>query len=203
MKLYFDHPAPNPRIVRIFIAEKGIELDEERVRIRKREHQQRPFLDISPFGELPVLECRDGRYLTEVPAICRYLEMIAANPPLLGSNPEDAAYVEMWRRRVELKLFLTSAMCYRHQAEAMAELEEQILEWSALNGRRALQAHRYFNDRLASSPYIAGDAFTIADIYGVCALDFGKYADLKIDPELTHLQHWYEKIAARPSVLKC
>ncbi len=200
MKLYDGGRAPNPRRVRVFLAEKGVDVTLEPVDIGALEHKSDSFTELNPYQQLPVLELDDGTRISETVAICRYIEETHPEPPLFGVNAIDRAIVEMWQRRIEIGLFLRVAAVFRHLHPAMKELEvPQVPDWGEANRPKVLEQFRFLDDELATRPFIAGDRFTIADITGMIALDFCKPAKIDIPEDLTNLQRWYAAVKARPS----
>lgn len=200
MRLYHSAFAPNARRVRMFLAEKGIEITLVPVDLAKMEQRGDDFSAKNPFQIVPALELDDGSVITESIAICRYLEELHPEPALFGTNPRERAEVEMWQRLAEFQLLLPIAMTFRHTHPAMREMENpQIGDWAEVNRARALTSMRRFDKALASRRHLAGDRFSVADITGGIALDFTKLARIAIPPELTHLNRWRDEIAARPS----
>lgn len=199
MKLYEDHMAPNPRRVRIFMAEKGIEIPLEQVDIAKGAHRDPAFLAKSPLGLLPVLELDDGTCLGETVAICRYLEALHPEPPLMGTDPLDQARVEMWNRRMEFEIFWPIAFVFRNTHEFFRDVLPQVPEFGEVSREHALQRMAWLNAELAGRKHVAGDDFTIADITALCGIDFGRITGIRIAPELTHLKRWYDAVSSRPS----
>jgi glutathione S-transferase len=200
MRLYNSNFAPNPRRVRIFLAEKGIEIPLVNVDLAKLEHKTAEYGAVSPFQTIPALELDDGAVLTESIAICRYLEELHPEPALFGATPRERAEVEMWQRLAEFQLLYTIAQTFRHSHPAMREMEApQVPDWAASNRNKALVSLRRFDQVLAGRRYLAGDRFSVADITGLVAMDFAKPARIAVPEELTHLKRWREEIAARPS----
>ena len=200
MKLFNSKYAPNPRRVRIFLAEKGISLPTEDVDLATLEQKGGAFTQVNPFQTVPALELDDGSILCETVAICRYFEEIQPEPPLFGVGARERAEVEMWQRRAELNLFYPIAQAYRHSHPGAKNLEEpQVPDWAASCRAKALTAMARFDARLADRPFLAGEHFTIADITGLVALDFTRPARITIPEELVHLRRWREALAARPS----
>jgi glutathione S-transferase len=149
---------------------------------------------------LPVLELDDGTILTETIAICRYFEELQPQPVLFGSGALGKAVVEMWQRRVEQNLFAAVAAAFRHIHPAMKEWEiPQVPEWGEVNKPKAIDFMRILDRELATREFVAGDAFSVADITGLCALDFMKPARIAIPEELTHVMRWHQAIKSRPS----
>lgn len=203
MKLYDGGRAPNPRRVQIFMAEKGIDIPREQVDINKLEQRSQEFTRINPMQRLPVLVLEDGTAISETVAICRYLEEMFPEPALMGGDAKDRAIVEMWQRRMEFQLLLPVSWAFRHLHPGAAHLESpQIGELGTVSQQRAREFIEFLDAELASRPFIAGDAFTIADISGVVAFQFLKPARIAFPEDLAHVSRWYREVAARPSVLQ-
>ena len=200
MKLYNSNLAPNPRRVRIFLAEKGVSIPRIEVDLGKLEHKRPEFAALNPFQTIPVLELDDGTRIAKSIAICRYIESLWPEPNLFGLTPLEQAMIEMWQRQLELRLLLPIAQVLRHTHPHMAEMENpQVPDWAAVNRPRALQAMAIIDEILSDRPFIAGEQFTIADITGLVALDFARPARIAIPPELVHLNRWHQALKARPS----
>jgi len=200
MKLYDGGKAPNPRRVRIFLAEKAIVVPLHSVNMTTFGHRSDEVTRRNPLQRLPILELDDGTIITESIAICRYFEELHPQPALMGKTPLEKATIEMWQRRMELNLLLMVANVFRHAHPAMAKWEvPQIMELSETSRPKVLKTLTWINDELATRCFIAGDAFSIADITGMIALDFCKPARIEIPSELEHLLKWYEEMKARPS----
>ena len=200
MKLFDGGRAPNPRRVRIFLAEKGISVPLVPVDMAALEHKKEAISSRNPLMRLPVLELDDGTILTETIAICRYFEELQPQPALFGTGALGKAVVEMWQRRVELNLFGAVAAAFRHIHPAMKEWEiPQVPEWGEVNKPKAVDFMRILDRELATREFVAGDAFSVADITGLCALDFMKPARIAIPEELTHVLRWHQAIKSRPS----
>lgn len=200
MKLFDGGKAPNPRRVRVFLAEKGIEIPLEPVDMAAMGHRQPTVAGRNPLRRLPVLELDDGAVLTESVAICRYFEELHPEPPLFGTGALGKARVEEWQRRMEFYLLMPVAQAFRHIHPAMKEWEvPQIAEWGEANKPKALEFMQFMNGELASREFVAGDHYSIADITGMIAVDFMKPARITMPDELTHLRRWYDSVSARPS----
>lgn len=200
MLLYDGGMAPNPRRVRIFLAEKGIDVETVNVEINAMEQKSDKFTKLNPMQRLPVLVLDDGTALSESVAICRYFEEIQPDPPLMGIDARDKAIIEMWQRRMELNLMMPIAQAFRHLHPGAARLENpQIGEWGEVNKPRAVECMGILDGELSSREFIAGDRFSIADITAVVALQFLKPARIEIPEDMTNLLRWFEEISARPS----
>ncbi len=202
MKLYDGGRNPNPRRVRVFLAEKGIEVPVVFVNLAEFEHQSADMLARNSLGEIPVLELDDGTMIAETIAICRYFEALHPMPSLFGQTPLEIATIEMWQRRVEFRLFLPVAAAFRHTHPAMAKYEiPQVAEWGEANRPKALAAMQMLNKQLADHIYICGPEISVADITALIALDFIKPAKITIPDDLTSLHRWYQMMKARPSAV--
>jgi glutathione S-transferase len=201
MKLYDFKPAPNPRRVRMFLAEKGVSIPSVQVVLMKGEQKLPDFVAKNPFARVPVLELDDGKYLSESAAICRYIEELHPTPSLLGGNSEQRAFIDMWQRSAEFELMFPVTHAFRHGTEIGKGLEpNQNAAWAATSRARALNGMRIFNDVLSDRPFIAGPDFSIADITLICSIDFGANTSAVTMPEgLKHLKRWHEEVSARPS----
>jgi glutathione S-transferase len=201
MKIIEARGAPNPRRVRIFVAEKGLDIPYENIDLLAGEQEDAWFQRLNPYGGVPVLWLDDGAALSETVAICRYLEALEPEPPLFGREPLDAARIEMWNRRMEFSLFWPVANVFRHTNPRMARLESpQLPEWAEVNRDRAGRGLRLLNDQLAENAYVCGDTFTIADITALVAVDFMKPARMERPEGLDDLARWHDSVKARESV---
>ncbi len=185
MKLYDFAPAPSPRRVRIFLAEKGVTLPTVQVDLRSREHMSEAFRTLNPWITVPVLELDDGTAISESIAICHYLEAAYPEPPLMGRTPTEKGVIAMWEHRAEQDGFLAVAEAFRNSTPGMrgramtgAANVEQI---PALVERGKARAERFFaalNERLADSEYLAGPDYTVADITALISVDFAGWMKL-------------------------
>jgi glutathione S-transferase len=199
MKLYDSRTAPNPRRVRIFLAEKGVAVPTEQVDIVAAVNRRPEFRAKNPLGTVPVLELDDGTCLAESVAICRYFEETHPSPPLMGTDARDRALVEMWQRRMEFELLLPVAQVFRNGHPFFAGRVPQVPEWAEASRRHAAASMVWLDRELAGREFIAGDRFTIADITALCAIDFGRVSKIRIAPEQANLARWHAAVAARPS----
>lgn len=200
MLLYDGGRAPNPRRVRIFLAEKGVEVPMKPVNMGELEHRSDEITSLNPLQRLPVLELDDGTILTESVAICRYFEALHPDPPLMGHDALDKAVVEMWNRRMELHLLATVANAFRHTHPAMQDWEiPQVQEFGEANRPKALNTMEFLDGKLASRQFIAGDRYSIADITAMMGIDMLKPARIERPLHLQNLMRWYEDVSSRPS----
>lgn len=200
MKLYDGGRAPNPRRVRIFLAEKNIEVPLVPVDMAANQHKGQDVTSRNPLQRLPVLELDDGTILTESVAICRYFEELHPDPALFGRGALGKAQVEMWQRRMELNLLFCVAQAFRHIHPAMKDWEvPQIPEWGEANKPKALEFLKLLDSALESHEFVVGDEFSIADITGLIAIDFMKPARIALPEELRNVSRWYQAVSSRPS----
>jgi glutathione S-transferase len=199
MKLYDSAMAPNPRRVRIFLAEKGIEVPAEQVDIGKADNRKPAFLAKNPMGGLPVLELDDGTYIAESIAICRYFEALQPDPPLFGEGAQDIAVVEMWNRRMELEVFNTITGCFRNTHDFFKGRIPQVPEYGEVCRGAAEKRLAWLDEVLAERDFIAGERFTVADITALCGIDFGRVTGIVIQPEQKNLTRWHGAVSSRPS----
>ncbi len=200
MKLYDGGRAPNPRRVRIFLTEKGIEVPLVPVDMGAMGHRSPEVASRNPLRRLPVLELDDGTVITESVAICRYFEETHPEPPLFGTGAVGKAKVEMWQRRMELNFLSAVASAFRHLHPAMKEWEvPQIAEWGEANKPKVLDFLAFLDSELADREFIAGDTFSIADITGMIGIDFMKPARIAVPDECANVRRWYAAVASRPS----
>ncbi len=199
MKLYDSAMAPNPRRIRIFLAEKGIALPTEQVDIGSRANLAPEFLAKNPFAQVPVLELDDGTYISESVAISRYFEEIQPEPPLFGVGVREKTLVEMWHRRVELEFTNRVFLCFQNTSDYFKGRLTQVPEFGAVAKQRAEQTLGLLDAVLAEQRFIAGDRYSIADITALVGLDFGRVIKLRPTPEQKNVLRWHAEVSARPS----
>ncbi len=200
MKLFDGGKAPNPRRVRIYLAEKGISVPMVPIDMGAMGHRSDEVASRNPLRRLPVLELDDGTVITESIAICRYFEELHPEPPLFGIGAAGKALVEMWQRRMELNFLLPVANAFRHIHPAMKEWEgPQLPEWGEANKPKALDFMSLLDRELERREFVAGDDYSVADITGFVTMDFLKPARIAVPEGLSHLRRWYASLSARPS----
>ena len=201
MKIVETAPAPNCRRVRIFLAEKGIEMSFEQINIMEKDQYRPEFEKLNAYQRVPVLVLDDGTCIAESIAICRYFEALHPEPALFGGLTRwTTGIIEMWQRRMELGLFLHIAQTFRHTNPKMGELESpQVPAWGEVNRGRAELALQRLDEALADRPFVAGEQYSVADITALVAIDFMKPAHIDRPAELIHLNRWYDAVSARPS----
>jgi glutathione S-transferase len=198
--LFFNspNPAPNPRRVRIFAAEKGIVLPTRDLSIPDREHKSDQFLALNPRGQTPALQLDDGTVIAESVAICRYLEGMHPEPPLFGRNLREQALIEMWSRRVEMILMPPVGAVWVHTHPFTARLPGRNAEWGESNRPRVEEALRFFDSALQGREFLAADHYTIADILLLTTVDFAGFIGIAMSDDLASLRAWHARVSARP-----
>jgi glutathione S-transferase len=200
MKLYDGGRAPNPRRVRIFLAEKGIKVATEPVDLGAMQQRSEAYTAINPLQRVPALVLDDGTVITESVAICRYFEALQPDPPLFGRGALEIALVEMWNRRAEFNLYLPVSSVFRHLHPAAKAMEDpQVPQWGEANKPRIFEFLQLLDGELKGRPYLAGDAYSIADITAMIAVDFMRVSKLAVPDTLTSLKSWHQAVSARPS----
>ena len=189
----------HPRRVRIFLAEKGLSIERREVDAAGGANATPQFLRLNALGKLPVLELEDGSAIAESLAICRYLEALHPQPPLMGRTPREAAHVEMWTLRMDHELSRPIAEAFVHGGEFYRGRVEQVPEVATWSRGRALQTMSWLDRELAQRRHIAGDEYTLADIVAQCACVLGKATGLRIPAEMPHLSRWFADVTARPT----
>ena len=200
MKLYDSYRAPNPRRVRWFMAEKGIDdIEVVNLNVFEGEHRKPDYLAKAGMANVPALEMDDGTCITESVAICRYLESLYPEPNMFGRDAKETAVIEMWTRRVEMLLATPLMLTVRHSHPALAGLEKQVPEVADTNRRGAERALKVFERRLGESAFIAADRVTMADVLAATAIDFSRMAKFSVPEEFANVRRWYEAMMARPA----
>ncbi|HEY2051639.1 MAG TPA: glutathione S-transferase family protein [Caulobacteraceae bacterium] len=201
MKLY-ESIGPNPRVVKMFIAEKGLNIPRHQVDLMAGENRKDAFKALNPSGQTPALQTDEGLILAEITAICEYLEELHPNPPLIGTTPMQRAETRMWVRRIDLnileplangfryaeglQMFKDRMRCIPHAAEDLKACAREKLEW--------------LDDKIAGRQWIVGDRFTLADIMLYAFLEFGAGVGQPLDASNKNLAAWYDRVKARASV---
>jgi glutathione S-transferase len=201
MRLHDGGRAPNPRRVRIFLAEKDLTVPLVPVDINRHEHRTDGFRKLNPYQGIPVLELDDGTAISESVAICRYFDELRPEPPLFGTSAKERALVEMWNRRIEFGLYAAVQAVFRHSHPGALWLEaKQVPDWAELNRPRVLDHLKLLDDQLSRHTYVVGERFTIADITAFIAVDFMRITKTAIPEEMAGLARWKALVGARPSI---
>jgi glutathione S-transferase len=200
MRVY-DSFGPNPRALRMYMLEKGLDLEKLTIDLLGAENRRPPYTDKNPGGQVPALELDDGRVIGETVAIFEYLEEKQPKPSLIGTTPEERAETRMWQRRVELKIteHLYNGFRFAEGIELFKPRMRVLPE--AADGLKATARDnlKWLDGLLAGRQFIAGSRFTVADIILFAALEFGGTVGQAFDPSLENLAAWHARVAARPS----
>jgi glutathione S-transferase len=200
MKLYDGGRAPNPRRVRVYLAEKGLTVPAEQIDLGAMQQKSAAYTAINPLQRVPALVLDDGTVIAESIAICRYFEFLHPAPPLFGTGALEQALVEMWNRRVEQHLYFPVSQVFRHLHPAMKETEvPQVAAWGEANKSRVTEFLPILDRQLAAQPFVAGAHYSVADITAMIAVDFMKPAKLGVPPAHVNIGRWHAEVSARPS----
>ena len=200
MKL-FNSMGPNPHVVRMFIAEMGIDIETIEIDLMGGENRQNSYLKKNPSGQLPALQLDDGSFLAEITVICEYLDEINGHTDLIGTNPQERAETKMWTRRIDLQILepLTNGFRYAEGYDLFKDRLHLIPE--AANDLKAIAQERltWLDNQLEGKEFICGDRFSLADIMFYCFLHFGSTVGQSINQDNTNIVSLYEKIGMRES----
>lgn len=192
-------PAPNPRRVRIFLAEKGIDLPETPVSLMKGEHKSPEHRARNSLGQVPTLVLDDGTAISETVAICRYFDEVQPDPPLFGTSPVEKALVDMWVRRVEFTVMQPVGNFWRHAHPRTAALLTQYKDFGESNRDAYGRALGWLDRELDGRTFVAGEAYSMADICALTTVDFADWIGLPVPEDLANVRGWRERVSARPS----
>jgi glutathione S-transferase len=199
---FYNSVGPNPRMVRMFMAEKAIDIPKVEVDLRGGENRREPYLKVNPSGQCPALELDDGTVLAEITAICEYLDEIKKDTPsLIGTTAEERARTRMWTRRIDLNIAEPGTNGFRF-AEGLKLFQERVrCIPEAADGLKATARDKlkWLDGLMGSKPFVAGEKLTMADILLFCFVDFFKAVGQPLDPANKNLAVWYDRIKARPS----
>jgi len=199
MKLYETKVAPNARRVRMFLAEKNVNLESIEIDLKGGGNLTKEFKSKNPFAKVPVLELDDGTIISESVAICRYFEELYPTPCLFGETALQKAQIEMWQRRAELGFLLPVGMAFQHCSGFFKDRMTPNQAWGEDCIEKAHDYLKLLENHLASNTYLAGDNFSIADITMLTTLDFAKVIDIRLSIEYENLSRWYDLVAGRES----
>jgi glutathione S-transferase len=199
MKIYDTKTAPTPRRVRMFLAEKGIEVDYVQIDIVGGENLSAEMRAKNPLGKVPILELDDGTCISEANAICQYFEALQPEPALYGHDPLSKGIIAQWQQRAELYLFMQVGMCFQHSTGYFKDRMNPIPEFGKEAGLNAKKFMHLLDQHLAENHYLAGEQFSVADITAFTAIDFARVVKIRILPEQVNLTRWYDEIKQRPS----
>ena len=198
---FYDSVGPNPRVVRMFMAEKGIDIPKETVNLMKGENREDAHLKRNPHGQMPCLELDNGAFLSEILPICEYLEDKNPKPALIGSNPEEKAEARMWTRRIDLNICEPMANGFRF-SQGLPLFQSRIVTVpEAADGLKKIAQDRlkWLDGQLAGKEFVCGSRFSLADVLLFCFIDFGGQVGQPLNPEFKNLGAWFAKVAERPS----
>ena len=206
MKPYDCQMAPNPRRVRVFLAEKGVDIPKTEVSIIEGENLKPEYLAVNPRGLLPTLELDDGNRLDETIAICRYIEETQPEPNLMGRDALEKAQIESWQRHMEFdglnptgEMFRNSFEGFKNRGLPGLENVQAIPELAARGKAGVERFYERLEQRLSQSQYVAGERYTIADITALCVVDFAGFAKMGIPEANTNTKRWHAAVSSRPS----
>jgi len=198
---FYNSIGPNPRVVRMFMAEKGIEVPKTEIDLMRGDNRKDPYLKKNPHGQLPTLELDDGSTICEITAICEYLEDIHPKPALIGSTPQDKAEARMWARRVDLNICEPLANGFRFSQGLPLFKDRIVTVPEAADGLKKIVRDRlrWLDGQMEGREYLCGKRFTLADILLFAFLDFGRQVNQPLKPENHNVAGWFERVRARPS----
>jgi glutathione S-transferase len=198
---FYNSIGPNPRMVRMFMAEKGITVPVEEVNLMKGDNRREPYLSKNSIGQMPALELDNGHCVTEITAICEYLEDTNPNPPLIGDNPEKRAETRKWTRRIDLNICepMTSGFRYSQGLPLFKDRVPTIPE--AANGLKGIAQHylKWLDKEMDGKEFVCGKRFTMADVMLFAFVDFGNTVGQPLNPEFKNLTDWFARVKDRPS----
>lgn len=200
---FYNSIGPNPRVVKMFMAEKAMDIPRVEVDLRAGENRQEAHLARNPSGQMPTLELDDGSYLAEVTAICEYLEELQPAPPLIGASPQERAVTRMWTRRVDLYIVEPMLNGFRSSQGFNFFKDRMRLLPQAADDLKALAQEKitWLDGLIAGRDFIAGPRFTLADILLFCTMDFAATVGQPLNPANASIAAWYERVRARPSAV--
>ncbi|MEJ1967198.1 MAG: glutathione S-transferase [Rhizomicrobium sp.] len=199
---FYNSIGPNPRVVRMFMAEKDITIPTQEVNLMAGENRQDEHLKRNPHGQMPCLELDNGEYLSEIIPICEYLEDKNPSPALIGTNPEEKAQTRMWSRRIDLNIAEPLMNGFRFSAGLPLFQSRIVTVPEAAEGLKKIAQDRlrWLNGQMEGKQFVVGDRFTLADVLLFCMVEFGNQVGQKLNPEFTHIAAWYDRVKTRPSV---
>jgi glutathione S-transferase len=198
---FYNSVGPNPRMVKMFMAEKGIDLPRAEVNLMGGENRQAPYTDKNPSGQTPALELDNGDILAEITAICEYLDEKHPNPPLMGVTPEERAETRMWTRRIDLNIVEPMANGFRYSQGLQLFQSRMRCMPQAADDLKALAQEKltWLDGLIAGKTWICGDRFTMADVLLFAFLEFGASVGQPLNPDNKNIAAWRDRVAARPS----
>src|SRR5271168_4869167 len=193
---FYNSIGPNPHVVRMFMAEKGIKLPTVEIDLMKGDNRKEPYLGKNPHGQMPALELDDGKTVCEITAICEYLEDTHPNPPLIGKTPEEKAETRMWTRRVDLNICEPMANGFRYSQGLPLFKDRMVTVPEAADGLKKIASDRlkWVDGQMAGREYLVGSRFTLADILLFCFIDFGGQVGQPVDAGNKNLAAWFARV---------
>lgn len=198
---FYNSIGPNPRVVRMFMAEKAIAIPTEDVDLMKGDNRREPYLKKNSAGQMPALELDSGHCVTEITAICEYLEDTNPDPPLIGGNPEEKAETRKWTRRVDLNICEPMANGFRFSQGLPLFKDRIVTVPEAADGLKRIAQDRlkWLDGELAGKDWICAKRFTLADVLLFCFLDFGNQVGQPLSEANVNVAAWFQRVKARPS----
>ncbi|HEY5048588.1 MAG TPA: glutathione S-transferase [Rhizomicrobium sp.] len=198
---FYNSIGPNPHVVRMFMAEKGLNVPFVEIDLMKAENRKEPYINVNPHGQMPALELDDGSSICEITAICEYLEDTHPAPALIGADAREKAECRMWTRRVDLNICEPMANGFRFSQGLSLFKDRIVTAPEAADGlkRMARDRLKWLDGRMAGREFICPGRFTLADILLYCFLDFGTQVGQPLEPENKTLAAWFERVKTRPS----
>jgi len=198
---FYNSIGPNPRVVRMFMAEKGLKIPSQDVDLMAGDNRKPEHLARNPHGQMPALELDDGSFISEILAICEYLEDTDPSPALIGTNPKEKAQARMWTRRVDLNIVEPLTNGFRFSQGLRLFKDRIVTVPEAADGLKKIAQDRlsWLDGQMADKEFLCGKRFTLADIHLFCFLEFGTQVGQPLNPENKNVTAWFERIKARPS----
>lgn len=198
---FYNSIGPNPRVVRMFMAEKGLSIPSQDVDLMAGDNRKPDHLARNPHGQMPALELDDGSYICEILPICEYLEDTNPTPALIGTNPKEKAEARMWSRRVDLNIVEPLTNGFRFSQGLRLFKDRIVTVPEAADGLKKIAQDRlnWLEGQMAGRDFLCGKRFTLADIHLFCFLEFGTQVGQPLNPDNTNIAAWFERVKARPS----
>jgi glutathione S-transferase len=198
---FYNSIGPNPRVVRMFMAEKGITIPMEEVDLMKGDNRREPYLQKNSIGQMPALELDSGHCVTEITAICEYLEDTHPAPPLIGATPEQKAEARKWTRRIDLNICEPMISGFRYSEGLPLFKDRMVTVPEAADGLKKIAQDRikWLDGEMAGKEFVCGKRFTLADVLLFCFLDFGNTVGQPLNPDNKNVAAWFARVKERPS----
>lgn len=198
---FYNSIGPNPRVVRMFMAEKGVKVPIVEIDLMRGDNRKEPYLSKNAHGQMPALEFDDGSTVCEITAICEYFEDTHPNPALIGKTPEEKAEARMWTRRVDLNICEPLANGFRFSQGLPLFKDRIVTVPEAADGLKKIARDRlqWLDRQMSGRDYLCGKRFTLADVLLYCFIDFGGQVGQKLESDNKNLDAWFQRVKARPS----